>query len=77
MTKLQWVDVDKIGGKASWGDRERVVVGSTRDREITLKSGEKEVVTEKVISITRFPNGAHAVETSYDIPESERPKDEG
>lgn len=77
MKKLQWVDVDQVGGKAHWGNRERVVVGSKIDREITLKSGEKETVEQTVISITRYPNGAHAIETEHSIPESERPVNEG
>lgn len=71
MTELEWVDVDKVGGKKAWGDVTRLVIGRERERKITGKDGIEHTVTEKVTKITRLPNGGHVVLATFKIPEPE------
>ena len=68
MKELTWVDVDKVGGIANWGDRTNLAVGSKAMRQFRDTDGQVKEREETVVKITRLDNGAHIVVTSASLP---------
>lgn len=71
MKELQWVDVNKVGGKPQWGDRTNLAVGSKAMRPFVDKDGKRGEREETVLSIKRLDSGVHVVVTNAKLPEPE------
>ena len=69
MKKLQWVDVNKVGGVANWGERTNLAVGAKVMRSFIDTDGKKQEREETIVEIQRFDDGAHVVITSGKLPE--------